>query len=310
MRVVFLGSGEFGLPTLKLLSEKHEVVGVVSQPDRPAGRGGKLTPTPIAAWAAQNLAGKPLIKPENVNEAEIPAKVRGLGFDVMVVIAFGQKLAPPLLDGVRAINLHASLLPRWRGAAPINWAVLGGDKVTGNSVISLADRMDAGLIYAQSRREIQLDSTAGELHDQLSADGPPLVGGVLDAFAAGTAVGQTQDESLKTRAPKLSREMAVIDFAGSPEECRRRINGLSPWPGVTVRFRGEGLKISKATIGEGSGGHAGAILDTAQGLVACGEGVLRLIEVQPPGKRAMAWRDFANGHGVKSQEVMNGGPPC
>ncbi|MEK6703074.1 MAG: methionyl-tRNA formyltransferase [Planctomycetota bacterium] len=310
MRLAFLGSGEFGLPTLKLLAQKHSVVGVVSQPDRPAGRGGKLTATPIGAWAAQSLTDVPLVKPEDVNEPGVTALVRSWAFDVMVVIAFGQKLSPPLLAGVKAINLHASLLPRWRGAAPINWAILGGDTETGNSVISLADRMDAGLIYAQSKRAIPMDVTAGELHDQLSADGPELVGGVLDAFAAGTAQGRPQDETLKTRAPKLSREMAVIDLAGSAEECRRRINGLSPWPGVTVRFRGESLKVLRATVGEGAVGEAGAIVDPGQGLVSCGQGVLKLLEVQPPGKRAMAWRDFANGHNVKSQEVMLGGLAC
>jgi methionyl-tRNA formyltransferase len=314
MRIAFLGSGEFGLPTLKALFERHEVVGVVSQPDRPAGRGVALTPTPIAAWVQEQSAGTPLIKPEDVNQPAVTAEIHAWKPQAMVVIAFGQKLSPELVDPARvgtAINLHASLLPRWRGAAPINWAILGGDTTTGNSVISIAARMDAGLIYATSRRPILPTQTAGELHDLLSGDGPELVLGVVGAIGRGTATGGAQDESLKTRAPKLNRAMAVIDFAAAAEECRRKVNGLSPWPGVTVGFRSQPLKILRAgsvgASGGGSGGTPGAIVDVGQGLVACGEGQLQLLEVQPAGKRVMLWRDFANGHQVRSQEVL--GPP-
>jgi methionyl-tRNA formyltransferase len=315
MRVAFLGSGEFGLPTLRAVAARHEVVTVVSQPDRPAGRGGKLTPTPIAAWAGDTLAGVPLLKPEDVNEPGVVTAIHATRPDVMLVIAFGQKLSPGLVNprgtGPRlgAINLHASLLPRHRGAAPIHWAILSGDSVTGNSVISIAERMDAGLIYAQSRRQIGHTQTTGELHDLLSADGPDLVLGVLNGLAAGTAVGVAQDETRKTRAGKLSREMAVVDFAAPADVCRQRINGLSPWPGVTVRFRGSPLKLLRASVAETR--HcvsSGTIVESAEGLVACGHGsVLKVIEVQPAGKNVMAWRDFANGAKIKPQEGLVGG---
>jgi methionyl-tRNA formyltransferase len=311
MRIAFLGSGEFGLPTLQALAGRHEVVGVVSQPDRPAGRGATLTPTPIAAFAQTSLVGTPLVRPEDVNVPGVVEAIHAWRPDAMVVIAFGQKLSPELVDHARvgpAINLHASHLPRWRGAAPINWAILGGDTTTGNSVISIAQRMDAGVIYAQSTRPIEPTQTAGELHDLLSADGPALVLSVLDALAQGRAMPITQDESLKTRAPKLSRGMAVVDFAKDAETCRRTINGLSPWPGVTVGFRGQPLKLLRAGPGEGAKGRPGEILDPLSGLVSCGNGPIRILDVQPAGKRVMPWRDFANGHKVKSQELLEPSP--
>jgi methionyl-tRNA formyltransferase len=325
MRIVFLGSGAFGLPTLAHLASRHQVVAVVTQPDRPAGRGGALTPTPIAAWTARALPGVPLLRVERVNEPGVASAVRAMPSDAWVVIAFGQKLGPSLLEGRLAVNLHASLLPRWRGAAPINAAILAGDADTGNSVITLAERMDAGLVLGQSRRDVPLDATAGDLHDLLAADGPALVEHVLSAHVGGGARGTLQDESLVTLAPKLSRADAWVDFSQPAEGCRRRINGLSPWPGVTASFRGQPLRLLRATtsldgVPPQVAGTArtlalaappGAVLASAEGLISCGGGsVLRVLEVQAAGKRVVAWRDFANGSRVKAEEVVAGGPPC
>jgi methionyl-tRNA formyltransferase len=321
MDILFFGSGEFGLPTLGALVRDHRILAVVTQPDRPAGRGGKPTATPVGEWAGTNLAGVPLIKPERVGDADVVSELRsiaraddGAAPATFVVIAFGQKLPRSLLAGVLAINLHASLLPRWRGAAPINAAILAGDVQTGDSVITLSERMDAGLVLAQSTRAIEPQITAGELHDLLASDGPALVQRVLAESEAGRLTARTQDESLVTRAMKLSKADGWTDFSHSAEECRRRINGLSPWPGVTVQFRGEPLKLVRATVRGNSHAHpsdpSGSVIDTHEGVVACGMGtLLRLLEVQPPGKRVMPWQDFANGHRVKSQETLVGGPP-
>lgn len=308
MRIVYFGSGAFGLPTLSALRERHEITGIVTQPDRPAGRGGKLSPTPVGQWAAANLPGVPLLKPEKVNAPEVVEVVRGWPADAWVVIAFGQYMGKRLLEGRFAINLHASLLPRWRGAAPINAAILAGDGVTGNSVIALAEKMDAGVVYGQSKREIPNDMTAGELHDVLAADGPALVLRVLDEFAAGHASGITQDESMVTIAGKLSKSDGVLDFTKSAEECRRRVHGLTPWPGVSVPFRDEGLKLLRVAT-TGAAGAPGEIVDAAGGVVACGGGTgLALRSVQPAGGRPMSWEEFARGRRPMVGELLGGGP--
>ncbi len=317
LRLVFFGSGAFGLPTLQHLAARHEVLAIVTQPDRPAGRGGKETPTPIAEWAARDASvrGAAIRKPERINTpAEIEA-IRAAPADAWVVIAYGQKLPRTLLGGRFAINLHASLLPRWRGAAPINAAMLAGDPETGNSVITLADQMDAGLVLAQSRWAIEPTMTAGELHDSLAADGPALVERVLQAHRAGTVRGTAQDASRVTLAPKMSKADGWVDFAQRAGRCRERVHALTPWPGVAVEVRGQAIKLLRVreepgsadppVVEQNAAGATGHLLDPQQGLVACGKGTsLRLLEVQPAGKRAMPWADFARGAHLRPGERL------
>lgn len=304
MRLVFFGSGAFGLPTLEHLASCHEVLGVVTQPDRPAGRRRRPTATPIGDWAAERLTDVPLLKPENVNLQEPCSAVRAMPADAWVIIAFGQKLSPPLLEGRFAINLHASLLPRWRGAAPIHRALLAGDSVTGNSVITLADRMDAGLVLGQSSRPIEPTATSGDLHDLLAADGPALIEEVLEQHAQGQVERTVQDESAVTHARKLTREEAVVRWDDDADACRTRINGFSPWPGVTVSWRGESLKLLRAGPGSDEMGTPGTLVDPEEGLIACGGGTVQLLEVQPAGKRAMAWESFASGRQLEVGELL------
>lgn len=282
----------------------------MTQPDRPAGRGSKLTPTPIGGWAAEHLADVPLIKPEKINTQEVRELVRSWDCDAWVVIAFGQKLGAALLADRFAVNLHASLLPRWRGAAPINHAILAGDAETGNSVITLAERMDAGLVLGQSRQAIGPGQTAGALHDLLAGDGPELVGRVLREHAAGTLEGRAQDESLVTLAGKLSKSDGRIDWGAGADRVRCRINGLSPWPGVTVFYEEQALKVARAEPGGPVSEDLvpGTIVDPGTGLIACGGGgSVRLPEVQPAGKRAMAFSAWANGRQVRAGDRLDAG---
>ncbi|MCB9846622.1 MAG: methionyl-tRNA formyltransferase [Phycisphaeraceae bacterium] len=323
MRIAFLGSSPFALPTLARLHDRLHIGAIVTQPARPAGRGGHVTPTPVGQWAREHAAGVELIEPEDVNAPEVVARMRGVNADAWVVIAFGQKLSQELLGGVFAINLHASLLPRWRGASPVHSAILAGDEETGNSVITIAERMDAGVVLAQSRREIEPDQTTGMLHDLLAADGPEIIGAVLEAFGAGRLSGATQDEARVTRARKLSRDDAWVDFGACARACRCRINALSPWPGVSGAVAGSDVKFLRAceadrgedgewrtlpnAAGLGVGTEPGTLVDSGRGLVVCGGGtVLRLLEVQAPGKRPMPWAEYARGRRIESPSPILG----
>jgi methionyl-tRNA formyltransferase len=306
MRIVFLGAGEFGLPTLRALAGHHDVPLVISQPDRPAGRKRVMTPTAIAAWA--QAQGIETIKPDKVNDEAHLERIRALEPDAMVIVAFGQYLKQALVAIPQhgAMNLHASLLPRWRGASPINSAVLAGDTETGNTIIRIAKKMDAGAMLGKQATPIDPLETAGELHDRLAAMGPDLVLQVLDELQNGRATETQQDDEAATLAPKLSREDGYVDFTESADAVRTRVHGLTPWPGVTAYWSADEtgerkqLKICRVAPlpDQSHRGEPGRLLDL-EGTIACGTGAVKLLEVQPPGKRVMPWADFANGHQVK-----------
>jgi methionyl-tRNA formyltransferase len=296
LSVIFAGSGEFGLPTLgALIDAGHRIVQVVSQPDKPAGRGRKLSATAISKFAMDRRLD--LTRTADVNRERLPAA------DVMVVIAFGQKIAEHVVNHPRlgSVNLHGSRLPRFRGAAPINAAVVAGESVTGNSVIRLAPKMDAGAVLAMSRLEIGALETAGELHDRLAADGAPLVLRVLEELATGRANELEQDHSQATQAPKLSRESSRIDWSRPADAIARQVRGMHPWPGCHVRFIGEdGTETGRATLvrarptAAAAGAPPGQINE--QGTVAATEGAVEILELQPSNGRIMSLSAYRNGH--------------
>jgi len=296
MNIIFAGSGEFGLPTLRaLVAAGHRIVQIYTQPDRPAGRGKKLAHTPIGQYASDN--GLPLVRTENINAERLPEA------DAIVVIAFAQKISPEVVDHPRlgSVNLHASLLPKYRGAGPINWAIIRGETTTGNSVIRLVQRMDAGDVLGQSQLAIGELETAGELHDRLAEAGAGLMLDVLRKLADATAKQHEQDETLATAAPKLSRDSAHIDWNRPAAEVACLIRGLYPWPGCRVRIVDEGgadrghLTLVRARAA-GSAGSAPGVIDSSA-LIAAGAGTgLELVEVQPEGKRPMSLAAYCNGH--------------
>jgi methionyl-tRNA formyltransferase len=318
VRIAFFGSGAFGIPTLEALVAHHEIALVVSQPDRPAGRGKIMTATPLAARAAE--LGLRVVKPEDVNEPTVRDEIRALGADAWVVIAFGQKLSRELLDGVFAINLHGSLLPAYRGAAPIQRSVMDGCAETGVSVISLAERMDAGLVYATASRAIGPSETSDEVHDRLAELGPAVIEDVLARHAAGTLVGAPQVETKATRARKLSKAEATIDFAEvDAATARARINGLNSWPGCTVLIGDVPVKLLRVEVAaevaaevcvESTGAPAVGVFGP-DGVIATRAGSIRVIEIQPVGKRAMPMAEFLAGRsrliGSRVQPVVAGG---
>jgi len=297
--LVFFGSGAFGLPTLQRLvsrPEEYAVRLVVTQPDRPAGRKRVPSPTPIAAWASEH--GLPVYRCENVNTAEAIARVRAAESVAFVVIAFGQKLSRSLIGETFAINLHGSLLPKYRGAAPINWAIINGETTTGISVITLADRMDAGLILASAGVRIQAMETAGELHDRLSVLGPDLIETVLEQWATNALKPVRQEEGLVLRAPKLRKEDGTVDFGMSCLGVRARIHGLNPWPGCTVLLGEDRLKIGLVRDRidlRVDGVEPGTVLPGG-GTVACGRGAVEILRIQAPGGRMLGIVDFLNGY--------------
>ena len=310
MNVVFLGSGAFGVPTLERIACEHTVTGIVTQPDRKAGRGSKLTATPIGQWASEHLPDVPMIKPEKINTDEHRDLVRSWDADAWVIIAYGQYLGQRLIADRFAINLHASRLPRWRGASPINSAIIAGDAITGNSVITIDKEMDAGAVLGQSTRAIEPDMTAAALHDKLSHDGPDLITQVLQQRLANTVEYLTQDPSKVTIAAKMSKADGIVDFNLPARLVNARINGYNPWPSITVGYRDEIIKINQSKpADQTSQERAGTIIDANHGVIACGDGrTIQLLMVQPPNKRSMDWKAFANGRAVQTGEQLIGSP--
>ena len=324
MRVAFCGSGGFAGPSLRAIVEAgHSVSAVITQPARPSGRGGKLTATPLAQVAREpNLNISNIFEFENVND---PACVQAIGSttpDVIVVVDFGQfiRVAARATAPLGAFNLHGSLLPELRGAAPVNWAIIRGHRQTGVTTFNLVDKMDAGAIYLQAATDINPDETTDQLRLRLADIGAKLVCQTIDLLASGKGLGQAQDESKVTLAPQLTRADGLIDWSAPAREIRNRIHGVWPWPaGHTVFLRKDGTAMPvliarcKVAAADGGGssqsaplhqGHEDAASSQAGTLdkdltVICGpDGCdkLAIVEIQPAGKRLMAWRDFCNGY--------------
>ncbi|MHC5026850.1 MAG: methionyl-tRNA formyltransferase [Planctomycetota bacterium] len=309
LRLVYFGSGAFGLPTLRGLAAEHAVELVVSQPDRPAGRRRVPAATPIAAWARER--GLEVTTPERADDPGLLERIDSIAPDALVVIAYGHKLGPALLADRFAINLHASLLPKYRGAAPINRAMIENEPETGVSVITLAQVMDGGLVLAARSTPIDPAETAGELHDRLADLGVEAVEAVLgaldrDGAAAVREQGTLQDPDRVTQAPKFTKAMGTVDFDQSADAVRARVHGLTPWPGCTIRLGDDRmLKLGRVEVvagGDAVAGEPGVVQD--DGTVACATGRVRLLEVQPPGKPMMSFDAYRNGHPVETGTRM------
>lgn len=299
MRVVFLGSGDIGLPTLRWLQAAPEVklVGVVTQPDRPAGRGLQLTPCAVKELSLGH--GLPPLQPTRVRAPEVVAQIAELQPDLLVVMAYGQILPQELLDVPKlgALNLHASLLPRHRGAAPVHAAILAGDAKSGITVMWMDAGLDTGDILLAEECAIGPDDTAGDLHDRLADIAPVALAEALALIRAGRAPRITQDNALSTYAPKLTRALGRIDWTRSAEEIARTVRGLHPWPGCTTELQEQSgrrveVKIHRAVA---SGGAA----DPARLIFPCAGGsALELLEVQAAGGRRMGAAEFVRGRKI------------
>lgn len=296
MRLVYYGSGAFGLPTLERLAVEHDVVLVVTQPDRPAGRHRQLRPTPVARFAERR--GLETIKPQDLGDPQVVDRVGAVEASALVVIAYGRKLGPGLLRDVFAINLHGSLLPKYRGAAPINWAVINQERETGLSVITVTDRIDAGDVLARRVTRIDPMETAGELHDRLAAMGPDPVLETLEAHASGEVPSTPQDERLATSAPMLAKSDGTVRFDQPAAAVRARIHGLTPWPGCTVRLGDLRLRLDRVDVGDHQTPQAAPGEVLPDRTIACAPGSVRPLAVQPAGGRLMSFDAYCRGHAV------------
>lgn len=290
MRVIFMGTPEFSVPVLEALAGAHEVVAVYSQPPRPAGRGKKERPSPVHAKAEE--LGIEVRTPRNFKAPEDREAFAALNADIAVVVAYGLILPQAILDAPAkgCLNIHASLLPRWRGAAPIHRAIMAGDSQTGICIMQMEAGLDTGPVLLREATEIGATETTGELHDRLSAMGARLI---LDALSEiDSLILQPQPEDGVTYAAKIDKAEAQVDWTRPADEVIRHINGLSPFPGAWTEIAGERIKLLRAAPAEGSGAP-GEILDGFT--IACGTGALEILEAQRPGKRPMSGDDVLRG---------------
>ncbi|WP_374086678.1 methionyl-tRNA formyltransferase [Methylomicrobium lacus] len=306
MRILFAGTPEFAVPTLKmLLASGHEICAVYTQPDRPAGRGRKLQPSPVKETAL--AAGIPVLQPESLKSADAIAQLAAFEPDLMVVVAFGMILPQAVLDVPKygCLNVHASLLPRWRGAAPIQRALMAGDAETGVTIMRIVLKLDAGDMLHKEVIGIGSDDTAGDLHDKLAALGPVGLEKVLRQVESGTVKAEPQDEAQVTYAAKLEKSEAALDWTQPADALDRQVRGLNPWPVAQTLYRGEALRVWRAEPIPGNAAAEPGRVSCArkQMDVATGDGWLRLLEVQLPGGKRMPAQAFLNAHDIDGQKL-------
>lgn len=304
MRIVFMGTPDFASASLKkLIDEKFDVVGVFTQPDKPKGRGMELCASPVKELALEN--GLPVFQPVKMRDGTALAQIKALEPDILVVVAYGRILPDDILAVPKygAINVHGSLLPKYRGAAPIQWAVLNGDKITGVTTMYLASEMDTGDIIYTAETEIGEYETSGELFDRLKDMGAELLVKTLRDIDAGTAPRAPQDHSKASYVTMLDKSICPIDWNKTPREVLKHIYGLQPWPVATMELEGKTVRVFAAKYTDGKTEKVpGAVVSTDKGglEIACADGEALLItELQAPGKKRMGAEDYLRGHQIK-----------
>ena len=305
MKILFMGTPDFAVPCLeKLIKDGHNIVGVLTQPDKPQGRKMKLTPPPVKELALQN--NLEVYQPESLKNDAIKQLLEEKQPELIVVVAYGKILPKYVLDfpKYRCINVHGSLLPRWRGAAPIQWSIIAGDKTAGVTTMKMSEGLDTGDMLLKYETEIGQTETAGELFDRLALSGAELLHDTIEQIDS--IVPEVQDESKANYAHMLDKQMAQIDWSKSNKEIDCLIRGLNPWPIAFTTLNGERLKVYSASI-QNASGKAGEVLqaDSKNGLlVACGEGAVLLNEIQAVGGKRMNAKDYLRGHKIEVGSIL------
>jgi methionyl-tRNA formyltransferase len=299
VRIVFFGSPAFALPSLRAVAREHQVLAVVSQPDRPAGRGKLLQPPPVKELALQ--LGLPVEQPTKLRDGVLTKTLAALQPDAFVVVAYGRILPPDLLAVPRLgpWNVHASLLPKYRGAAPIQWSVIRGEPKTGVCVMRMEEGLDTGPVAACREEPIAEIDTAGTLAERLSQLGADLLLQTLPRIADGNAVLQPQDHNAATLAPLLKKENGILDFSAPARTVSAQARGVDPWPGATVFLAGEPMKVFSPTVVSGQGATGEVLGSGPQGLVvACGQGAIAFADLQLAGRKRMPAAAVLSGHAI------------
>lgn len=303
MRVIFMGTPDFAVPSLEALLTKHEVVLVVTQPDKPKGRGKKMVPTPVKACALEH--GIPVLQPEKVKEPEFVEQIRSYEPDLIAVTAFGQILSEPILEMPKygCINVHGSLLPKYRGAAPMQWSIIDGEKVTGITTMYMAKGLDSGDMLLKAEVEITDEDTFATIHDKMAVTGANLLLDTLDQLEAGTLERIPQDHDAATYAPMITKETGHIDWSKNRQDIINLIRGLNPVPAAYTIYEEEVLKIFGAVISDVQADDAanGEIVAVVKKgfVVKCGDGCLLITEVQARGGKRMMTDAYLRGHAMK-----------
>jgi len=306
MRLIFLGTPAFAVLSLEAVARKHEVISVVTQPDRPKGRAQELAASAVKQ-AAMRL-GLPVYQPERIRRPEAQAHLAALAPEMMIVVGYGQIIPQSVIDmaprGI--VNVHASLLPKYRGAAPVQWSIVNGETRTGVTTMQINAGLDTGDILLERETEIGPEETALELGERLAVIGAELLIETLDGLARGVITPRRQDEAQASHAPILKKEDGAISWNGPAAAIHNRVRGLLPWPGAHTRFRGQLLHIWRARVGSDRAALApGQVLAGGRFRVACGDGgVLELLEVQLEGRKRMSGEAFANGQRLREDEFL------
>ena len=305
VRVVFMGSPEFAVPCLRALAGTHEVVLAVSQPDKPAGRGSQLA-APAVKIAAQEL-GIPILQPRSARTGELAEALAKSGAELAVVVAYGKILPKPVLEALPrgCINVHASILPKYRGAAPVQWAVIHGEPETGVAIMQLDEGMDTGPVLLERRVAIDPDETSGELLARLAPLGAAALLEAIALIAADRAEPRPQDHAAASHAPMLTKADGAIDFTKPAAVVAARIRGVDPWPGAQASAKGQTLKLFRARPRDGQGQPGEVIAIDRDGLhVATADGIVVIRELQAPGRKRLTAAQFASGRGIAVGDVF------
>lgn len=300
LRIVFMGTPDFAVPCLiRLLADGHQITGVFTQPDKPRGRGRRLSPPPVKELALER--GLNLHQPATLRDGKASGLLSQMAPDLAVVVAYGKILPPDMLEipPLGCINVHASLLPHLRGAAPIQWSIINGDKVTGVTTMYLAEGMDTGDIILKEDTPIGEEETAGQLFQRLSEMGARLLSRTVDLVEKGKAPRTSQRHEEASYAPMITKETAQIDFERPAKAVVNLVRGLSPSPTAFVRAGGI-LKVHEARVAQGCHGAPGELLHQRHLIVGCGSGAVELLQVQPQGKNIMSGAAFLNGHNFQT----------